>query len=195
MLESRGQAGLLTAPYHADCFFGRNTLEEHGLPVGDRKAEMRTIDAEEPVFLHDYYEKLKNNTGNVLLGFSTHVAIKQMHLHKPADMESAVRSYVSTAFSLLMSGERKMINECDLTTYKYHHTILSKAWSYFADGLSKEERVGAIGVCKHCHRFFEQQRNTKQFCSDSCGVMHLQSYGDEQAEDEPYETDVMRWRA
>ena len=166
----------------------------HGLPAGDKKARLRLFDAEEPVFLHDYYEKLKNNTGNTFLGFNTHMAIDQMHLYAPESIESAVHSYVVSTFGLLMSDQRKMMNEGDLTTYNYSHTILSAAWSYFSDGLSKDEGAGSISVCKHCHRFFEQQRKTRQFCSDSCRVMYMRAHSGEEPEEEPFESQVMKFR-
>lgn len=165
----------------------------HGLPDGDRTAKMRTMDAEEPVYLYRYYEKLANNTGNAFDGLNIHARVDQMHLYREQDIESTVSSYVEAAFNLLLSDERTKIAP-GLFVYRSSNTILSAAWTFFAEGLNKKDGPGAIGVCKHCHRFFEQQRSTKQFCSDSCRVMYLRNHeGDNEPED-PYVTTVCRFR-
>lgn len=144
----------------------------HGLPSNDRNAKLRLIGAEEPSYLHDYYEELKRNTGNVFISLGTNMAILQPHLYNPADIEEAIRSYVSSTFSLLMSDQRRIMSQKDLSMHFCNHSILSAIWGYFADGISKQSGKGSIGVCKHCHHFFEQQRKTRVFCSDSCRVMH-----------------------
>lgn len=170
-----------------------NFKTAHGLPDGDRMAKMRTMDAKEPVFLHGYYEKLANNTGNEFDGFNLHMRIDQMHLYREQDMEGSVTSYVEAAFNLLLSDERsKMIPGLWVTHYS--NTVVSAAWAYFAKGLNKMDGPGAIGVCKHCHRFFEQQRSTKQFCSDSCRVMYLRNNSSTEEPEDTYITMLSRFR-
>lgn len=149
----------------------------HGLSADDRKAKMRTINEKEPKHLAKYYEKLKKNTGNLWAGMNTGAAVQQIHLYRERDIESTVASYVEGVFTLLLSDERKIVNS-NMYVETLHLTHLSGAYAYLAEGLCKESGPGAIGVCRHCHRFFEQQRSTKQFCSDSCRVMYQRRHAD-----------------
>ncbi len=163
----------------------------HGMPEGDRSARMRTMAAEEPRFLHGYYESLGSNTGNAFAHIHTFNAVSQLHLYREESVESTIRSYVEAAFTLLMSDERKVMGS-DLRTHWTHNTVLSAAWSYFADGLNREGGAGSIGVCRRCGRFFEQQRSTRVYCGDSCRVLALREGGGDQPERR--ETEVMRIR-
>jgi hypothetical protein len=97
--------------------------------------------------------------------------VSQMHLHSPKSIEQSVRDYVVASFDLLLSDQRKMVSTINLIPRYHFNTILSAVWTFFADGLSKDEGVDSIRVCKHCHRFFSPKRNTRVYCSDSCRVM------------------------
>lgn len=130
---------------------------------------------EKPAYLKDYYEKLKNNSGNILYSFNMEAGLKMLHQLPEESIESFARSYVSSAFTILMSNERNVCDEGTLFIRKYFNTAISGAWAFFATGLNKEEGASAIIVCKHCSNFFEQKRSTKQFCSDSCRVMYLRN--------------------
>ncbi len=146
-----------------------------------------------PMYLQDYYNKLKNNSGNALYDFQMSQGIAFVESWPEEKWEEVIQPYVASAFTVLMSDERKVMNEADLTTYRYFNTVISAAWSYFADGLSKEGGVGAISVCNHCGRFFEQKRASKQFCGDSCRVMYLRKHG-QKPKDEAPETKALRNR-
>ena len=165
----------------------------HGQQAGDRKAKMRTMADKEPQFIHSYYEKLGNNTGNILTRYALNNAVSQIHLYDEASIESTISGYVESAFTVLMSDERKTMS-ADLEICRTHNTVLSAAWSYFADGLNKEEGLGAIGVCKRCGKFFEQQRSTRVYCSDSCRVMALRNACDKEEPAERYETRIAQCR-
>ena len=157
----------------------------------DRQIHVRTMGAKEPEILHEYYEKLGENTGNIFNSFGLDFQVSQIHLYDEQSIESTISGYVRSMFNLLLSDERKVMNH-DLTTGRFFNTILAAAWSFFADGLNETNGVDAICVCKHCHRFFQQKRSTKQYCSDSCRVMALR----EEKTEEPalYETNVMTLR-
>jgi len=157
----------------------------------DRQVRVRTMGAEEPILLHNYYEKLGKNTGNVFNSFGLDYQVSQIHLYDEQGIESTVSGYVKSMFSLLLSDQRKVMG-ADLTTYNYFNSILSAAWSFFADGLNETNGVDPICVCKRCHRFFQQKRSTKQFCGDSCRVMALRDGKTE--EPTPYESNVMKMR-
>ena len=164
----------------------------HGQPVGDRKSKMRTMSDKEPQFIYNYYKKLSDNTGNVLVSFALNDTVSQIHLYDEPSIESTISSYVEAAFTILMSDERKIMTP-ELETIRINNTVLSAAWSYFADGLNKVGGSGAIGVCKHCGKFFEQRRSTRVYCSDSCRVMALRN-ADGEKPTKRYETLIARHR-
>lgn len=164
----------------------------HGLTPGDKNAQLKTIGMEKDTYLAEYYEGLRKNTGNVFVDFNLHSVTNNLHLYREEDIENTVRSYVQAAFSLLLSDETMKMSPY-LKPYKSNNTILSAIWSFFAAGLDKEEGSGSIAVCKHCGRFYQQQRSTKQFCSDSCRVMHLREHAGE-SKAEKRETRTTSWR-
>lgn len=164
----------------------------HGLTPGDKDARFKTIDMEKDTYLANYYERLRKNSGNAFVDMNLHSTSYLLHLYDEKSIESTVRSYVEAAFSLLLSDETKKMSY-DLSPYTSVNTILSAAWSFFAEGLDKEEGPDSIAVCKHCGRFFQQQRSTKQFCSDSCRVMYMRRHSGEE-ESETRETETARWR-
>ena len=172
---------------------GKCTFEmAHGLTPGDKDARFKTIDMEKDTYLASYYERLRKNSGNTFVDMNLHSTSYLLHLYDEKSIESTVRSYVEAAFSLLLSDETKKMS-FDLTPYTSVNTVLSAAWSFFAEGLDKEEGPDSITVCKHCGRFFQQQRSTKQFCSDSCRVMYMRKHSGEQGP-EMRETETARWR-
>ena len=172
---------------------GKCTFETaHGLTPGDKNARFKTIDMEKDTYLASYYERLRNNTGNTFVDINLHSASYLLHLYDEKSIESTVRSYVEAAFSLLLSDETKKMSYY-LSPFTCENTILSAAWSFFAEGLDKEDGPDSITVCKHCGRFFQQQRSTKQFCSDSCRVMYMRKHSGDQ-EPEMRETEIARQR-
>ncbi len=144
----------------------------HGQRAGDTKAKMRTLTNAEPKFIHEYYEQLRTNTGNIVNGFGIYSAVSRIHLCDELTAKKVISDYVQAAFTVLMSDEREVMSN-DLKVCKKHGTVLSAAWAYFAKGLIRDDGPGAIAVCKHCGKFYEQQRSTRVYCSDSCRVMAL----------------------
>ncbi|MBQ3302189.1 MAG: hypothetical protein IJH04_08625 [Eggerthellaceae bacterium] len=172
---------------------GKCTFEmAHGLTPGDKDAKLKTIDMEKETYLASYYDRLRKNSGNTFVDMNLHSTAYLLHLYREQDIESTVRSYVEAAFSLLLSDETRKMSY-DLAPYTSVNTILSAAWSFFATGLDREEGPESIAVCKHCGKFFRQQRSTKQFCSDSCRVMYMRKHSG-QPEPEMPETQTARWR-
>ena len=82
-----------------------------------------------------------------------------------------MRNYLKGAFALMLS-ETTWKMGIDLRPYESPNNILAAAWSFFAKGLNKEGR-GSIGVCKRCGNFYEAERATRVYCSDSCRVSAL----------------------
>ena len=140
----------------------------------NKKNQIRSMGEKEPETLYDYYKQLGENTGNLFdsFGLDLNPLADLIHSCNENDARSNVTGYVRCMFNLLLSDERKIINY-DLSTGCFFNTILSAAWSFFADGLNETNGIDPICVCKHCHRFFQQKRSTKQYCSDSCRVMAL----------------------
>lgn len=145
----------------------------HDLKPGDKTAVFKTLDMEnEDTLLGGYYARLRKNTGNALVDLQLTSSIRYLHLYKEKDIERTARSYVEAAFSLLLSDETKKLSR-DLKPYSSNNTILSAIWSFFATGLACEGGAESIAICKHCGRYFQPKRITKQFCSDSCRVLYM----------------------
>lgn len=156
-----------------------------------KRTHIHAMSGKKPAFLHEYYKKLEKNTGNMFSSFGANIPIDRIHLYDEQIIEPIISDYVRSMFNLLLSDERKVMNH-DLTTDRFFNTILAAAWSFFADGLNETNGVDAICVCKHCHRFFQQKRSTKQYCSDSCRVMALREGKTEKSS--PHESNIMKLR-
>ena len=141
----------------------------HGQEPGDKTRTIPFLDLQSDTLLSSYYKRLSQNSGNEFVSLGLHCEVGQMHLYKPDAIESAAAQYVRSAFNLLLSAETKKMSYY-LEPYTSNNSILSAAWSFFADGLNKEG-PGSIAICKKCGRFYTQQRQTKRYCSDSCRVM------------------------
>ena len=137
----------------------------------DTSGLVRSIDAEQPPFLASYYSGLMKSSSPVLALMCSSSALNS-GVTECSLSDEYVRSYVEGAFSVLMSDERSFMAP-NLQPGRMHRSVMSAAWSHFASGLSLDEGPNTIGVCKHCHKFFEKQRKTKQFCSNSCRISHL----------------------
>lgn len=152
---------------------GKCTFEMACDLTSDSKDDgFKTIDMKHDSHLAAYYKRLCNNPSNIFVALGLQSAVNPIHLHDESSIENTIRSYVRAAFSLLLSDEARKMSY-NLIPYTSTSTILSEAWSFFATGLDKESGSGSITMCRHCGKFFQQQRSTKQFCSDSCRVMHL----------------------
>lgn len=149
----------------------------HGLKAGDRETRFKSINDEGNTYLGDYYKRLRENTSNGFVDLNLNADISQLHLYNPKSIEGTVKCYVEAAFSLLLSDETKKMSPY-LKPYSSNNTILSAIWSYFATGLDKDMGSNAISVCKHCGRFFQQERATKKFCSNSCRVSFSKNRSD-----------------
>lgn len=142
----------------------------HGLPVGDRGAKFKKLGDAGEKDLASYYGQLEEAPGNYQNGINANIQIQQMHLYEPAMIERDLACYVASVFDLLMSDDTRKLDR-DLRPYMSCNTLIAAAWTRFAKGVSQEDGSGALGICRRCGKFFEQQRNTKQYCSESCRVM------------------------
>lgn len=173
---------------------GKSTFEmAHGLEKGNKNLEFKTLDNVEGTYLGKYYHALRNNSANLYVDMNLRSSVNSLHLYNETDIENTVRIYVRAAFSLFLSDETKKMSY-SLRPYMSHNNILSAMWSYFATGLDKEAGSGAIGMCKHCGRFFQQARQTKKFCGNSCRVMYMKKNSGQPKSERPVETQTSRMR-
>lgn len=142
----------------------------HGLQAGKESARFERLGEGDPKDLSDYYKELGESPCNDDNRFTIRTDVSRMHLLDPAEAEEPVKKYVRAAFDLVLSDETRKLND-DMVPQLSCNTLLCAAWSHMATGISQGSGPGAIGVCKHCGKFFESQRATKQYCSESCRVM------------------------
>lgn len=156
------------------------TFEQaHGLTAGDKAARVHTLDLtgstekDNPSALPRYYAELAGRVDNEQDAFNVRciATVPQLHLYGDTEqVRKEAASYVSSAFSLLLSDEKNGMGS-DLVPAVRPATILCAAWSYMARGLTNQGAPDSIGVCSHCGKFFLRRRTTKQYCSSSCRTM------------------------